>query len=98
MKTKYNKQYFIKFFQKIPAEEIGKGTLRNHCALWHLGVRIKDSQYSATPVVEKKVMALAKILKLCYESLDFIGATAVVYNVNDHSTGCAKDNLLGALT
>ncbi len=34
----YDKEYFIKKFEAIPEEEIGKGSLCDHCALWHCGV------------------------------------------------------------
>lgn len=42
--TKYDKEYFIKKFEAIPDNEIGQGSLMNHCALHHVGVGIVDGK------------------------------------------------------
>ena len=48
----YDKDYFINKFEAIAEDEIGIVDLeKNHCALWHCGVRISkndDSVYEPT--------------------------------------------------
>lgn len=41
-KVVYDKEYFIRKFEAIPDNEIGQGTLKNHCALHHVGMGIVD--------------------------------------------------------
>jgi hypothetical protein len=35
----FDKQYFIEKFGKLTDDEVGIGSLNNHCALWHCGAR-----------------------------------------------------------
>ena len=71
-KVKYNADYFIKLFSKIPVDKIGKESLSNKCALYHVGVR----NYKKT----RRAEALSNLIG------DFSGRSSWdtrVYIVND---------------
>lgn len=60
-KTKYNKQYFIDKFSALNESEIGKHSIYNHCALFHLGVTESiDGDYIHT----EESKAMTKLLGL----------------------------------
>lgn len=68
----YTKEYFIRKFELIPDSLIGEGHLKNHCALWHCGVR----SYASDMGPEAK--ALADLLSQNGEG-DYI----TVFEIND---------------
>lgn len=35
---RYSVEWFIRKFSRIPAKDIGHGSIAAHCALWHCGV------------------------------------------------------------
>jgi hypothetical protein len=92
MKAKYTKEYFKKKFEAIPAENIGRDSLENKCALWHCGVR--RSKKNGTYVLTDEAMALIRL---------FGGESGkesyIVYGVNDDSFSGnnAKENLLNKI-
>jgi len=80
----YSKEWFIRKFEAIPEEEIGSGSVQEHCALWHVGVRIDD-------VVVNKTDESTALIKL------FGGENGdqwkYVFNVND---GFNENSCLGS--
>lgn len=94
MKNIYTKEYFIKKFEAIPENEIGKCAIHKHCALYHCGVRTSDNECDG---YEKPIPAEAKQLAI------LLGGDEDLYNVyiiNDkgNDNECtAKQNILNAL-
>jgi len=58
METIYDKDYFIKKFEAIPDEDIGKGRLDKHCALHHCGVHINGRGEYVETVEARKLAKL----------------------------------------
>jgi hypothetical protein len=77
----YDRDYFIKKFEAIPEGEIGKASIKNHCALWHCGV---DDQYNMTD----EAQALLSVISATIEG---------VYCINDDPKNSAKENILTKL-
>lgn|GEM_PF-3984743 len=71
----HNVEYFLKKFKAIPSEKIGKGSIRAHCGLWHVGVRERQGRYTATTGEAK---AYIKIF----------GDMETAYGVNDGYSEC----------
>ncbi len=86
----YTKEYFIEKFEALKSEEIGTGDLKNHCALYHCGVR------NWAPTLEAN--ALSALFGGEYE-----GDYPVVYDVNDgngiysNSGSTPKERILNKL-
>lgn len=91
----YDKEYFINLFENLKEEEVGWGSLANHCALHHVGV--KGSGYP-TP---DKAIALAKLLYR-YASVHaiIISTLEPVWRINDYDCypgGSPRQRILTAL-
>ncbi len=85
----YTKEYFIEKFSALENHEIGSGNLKNHCALWHCGVR----DYNMTD----EASALCKLFTPLTGSEFYYS----VFSINDN-TGVVegdtpKERLLNAL-
>lgn len=93
----YDKEYFIKKFKAIPDNEIGKGGLANHCALWHCGVRETPAGfYSASP----EAAALINLFRPGMDVKDDepIGQAAeVIWRVNDMASLFPGDTAKGRI-
>jgi hypothetical protein len=90
----YTIDYFIKKFEAIPEEDMGAGSIYNHCALWHCGVRSGNLDYTATP----EAIALGNILKIMYP--DNISPLDIVFCINDNvldNGDTPKECILNAL-
>jgi len=85
MSKKYTKEYFVKKFEAIPEEEIGRGDLDKHCALYHCGVT-SSPNYNHTE--ESKALAI-----LLGGDEDFMN----VWEINDDRDDIPKNNILNAL-
>lgn len=48
MNNEFTIEYFINKFEAIPEEDIGEGSLADHCALYHCGVRLERGEYVPT--------------------------------------------------
>lgn len=90
---KYSAKWFYEKFFCLSEDQIGTGSLENHCALWHCGVKTNEiGQYEPT----EEAKALAKILGGTEDMHN-------VYDVNDsfgerkYNYPTAKQRLLAAL-
>lgn len=72
----YSKEWFIRKFEAIPDDEIRRGSLNKHCALWHCGVRLGEEDYVPT----EEAIALIRLFGGEHDK-----QYSVVFNVNDNS-------------
>ncbi len=46
----YDRNYFLNKFSSLGDEEVGSGTIKDHCTLWHCGVTSDEKGfYTTTP-------------------------------------------------
>lgn len=84
--AEFTKQFFIDKFTKIPDEEIGGGSLENHCALWHCGVEKFYQNPSLEALALIRLFGGETIQTETYEHIQY----NYVYEVNDGHRGYDK--------
>lgn len=80
--VKYDLDYFIKKFESLKDEEVGKYGLENKCALYHCGAEIDIDINPYEYLIFIETISFAKLL---YPYKNNRSAVNAVYDLNDHS-------------